>query len=293
MGVVDVRDLLNQHGFRFSRSMGQNFLIDGNITGKIVRLSGIDRACGVLEVGPGFGALTVELCNVAGFVTAVELDERLLPILSDTLSGLRNVEIIPGDILKLDIKKLVTEKMPDFKYHVCANLPYNITSPAISAFIKSSIFASITVMVQREVARRICAKPSSQDYSAFSVFISYYTEPKSLFDVPPECFMPRPSVWSSVVTLTSRADRLYLDEPESERLYFSIVRAAFGQRRKTLVNALHSVFGDSMGKDEIVAMVEKCGFDTRVRGEMLGIEDFAKLTDYIQNGYKGLVKCDS
>ena len=258
--------------------MGQNFLIDKNIPEKIVRLSGIDETCGVLEVGPGIGALTTELCRAAGYVTAVELDKRLIPILTETLAGRLNVYVRQGDILRIDIKRLVNKIMPGLKYHACSNLPYNITSQALAAFIDTGIFEKITVMVQREVARRICAEPGSPDYSAFSVYINYYTEPVKLFDVAPECFMPRPGVWSTVLSLNSRRVRMLEDEPE--RMFFTIVRAAFGQRRKTLVNALYSAFGHKMSKGDIAEIVRQCGFDVFIRGETLSIEDFSKLAGY-------------
>ena len=283
VGAGDVKALLGAHGFRFSRSMGQNFLIDGNIPEKIVRLSGVDEFCGVLEVGPGVGALTMELSRAAGRVVAVELDRRLLPILKDTLKERQNVEMVQGDILKIDIRELVGEKMPGLAHHVCANLPYNITSPAISAFIDAGVFTSITVMVQREVARRICAEPATPDYSAFSVYVNYHTEPRTLFDVPPECFMPRPNVWSSVVTMTMREKQIL--EPEHEKAFSEVVRAAFAQRRKMLVNALSSALG--LSKEQITETVKACGFDTKARGETLSVEDFAKLArELVQIRYK-------
>ncbi|MCL2402180.1 MAG: 16S rRNA (adenine(1518)-N(6)/adenine(1519)-N(6))-dimethyltransferase RsmA, partial [Oscillospiraceae bacterium] len=268
MDAQDIKSLLSQHGFKFSKSMGQNFLIDKNIPEKIVRLSGIDLSDGVLEVGPGAGALTAELSQSAGKITAVELDKRLIPILKTTLESRGNVEIVEGDILKLDIAALVQEKMPGMRYRVCANLPYNITTPALSAFIEAGVFESITVMIQKEVAERICAVPGTRQYGAFSVYANYHTEPEMLFDVPPECFMPRPSVVSSVVTLRPRRERML--SPEDERQFFRVVRAAFGQRRKTLVNALHAAFGNELEKDEIVEIVTQCGFNPQIRGETLG-----------------------
>ena len=272
-----MRDLLGSHGFKFSKSMGQNFLIDANIPEKIVRLSGINQDYGVLEIGPGIGALTALLSGVAGKVTAVELDEKLLPILSETLSGRTNVEIVQGDILKLNIPALVNEKMPGLKHCVCANLPYNITTPTLTVLIESGIFESITVMVQREVALRMCAKAGTSDYGAFSVFINYHTQPEILFDIPPECFMPRPKVYSSVITMKTRPKPLL--EHNDEVKFFRVVRAAFGQRRKTLVNALHAVFGEKMSKDDITAIVTQCGFDYRVRGETLNLEAFMRLSE--------------
>jgi len=256
--------------------MGQNFLIDANIPEKIVRLSNVDPSCGVLEIGPGLGALTSALSRAAGRVTAVELDGKLIPLLSETLAGLQNVEIVRGDILKLDIAGLVSQKMPGMKHIVCANLPYNITTPTLTALIDAEAFDSITVMVQREVARRICAAPGSPEYGAFTVYANYFTEPEILFDVPPECFIPRPGVFSSVLLMKPRKRR-FLDAAD-EGLFFRVVRAAFGQRRKTLVNSLFAMFGSAFAKDEIAGFVVGCGFDARVRGETLGIEEFIKLS---------------
>jgi len=275
-GAGAVREILDRHGFKTSKSKGQNFLTDANIPEKIVRLSTIDSSCGVLEIGPGLGALTLALSRAAGRVTAVELDARLLPILRETLSERDNVEIVQGDILKLDISDLVKKKMPGMKHLACANLPYSITTPALSALISADVFDSITVMVQREVARRICAKPGSPDYGAFTVYANYHTEPEALFDVPPECFMPRPKVYSTVIVMKTRADRFL--EADEEKMFFRVVRAAFGQRRKTLVNALHAAFGNAMGKNDILGIVIGCGFDVNVRGETLGIDEFIRLS---------------
>jgi len=271
-----IKEVLERHGFRFSKSLGQNFLVDPNIPEKIVRLSDIDGSCSVLEIGPGIGALTLPLCRAAGFVTAVELDTALLPILSEVLSEQSNVVVVRGDILRLSIAELVNEQTSGLRRFACANLPYNITTPAISALIDSGVFESITVMVQREVARRICAGSADSDYGAFSVYINYHSMPEILFDVPPECFMPRPNVHSSVVKIKMRKEPLLqaMEEPK----FFKVVRAAFGQRRKTLVNALYAVFGSEIEKNEIAKIVESCGFDAKIRGETLGLEDFIKLS---------------
>jgi len=274
------REKLESIGFKFSKSMGQNFLKDPNIPDKIVRLSNIDSSFGVLEIGPGAGALTMPLSESAGKVVAVELDDKLIPILSDVFAECENVEFVAGDILKLDVAKLVQEKLTDFKYCVCANLPYNITSPVITKLIDLNLFEQITVMVQREVAKRICAAPGSSDYSAFSVFVSYHTEPVILFDVPPECFVPRPKVFSSVVLMKPRTEKLLSGEEETR--FFRVVRAAFGQRRKTLVNALHAAFGSKMAKQDIADIITSCGFDPKVRGETLGIEEFIKISAKFQ-----------
>ena len=270
-----VRDLLSRHGINLRKSLGQNFLTDPNIPEKIVRLSGIDGRCGVLEIGPGVGALTAALAGAAGHVTAVELDSRLMPVLGDTVGSLPNVAVVQGDILKIDIGSLVGGAMQGMRLHVCANLPYSITTPALTAVIETGLFDTITVMVQREVARRICSGPGTADYSAFTVYVNYHALPQMLFDVPPDCFMPRPKVHSTVISLKTRGKRLLA--PEYEAVFFRFTRAAFGQRRKTLANALHSAFGGSMNKPEIAALIEKCGFDADIRGEKLSMDDFIAL----------------
>ena len=273
-----VKELLNKHDIKSLKQLGQNFLIDAGIQEKIVRQSGLDNKCGVLEVGPGLGALTTVLCRTVGHVTAVEIDKRLLPLLNDILSGCTNIDVIQGDILKLDLNELVASKMSGFSHHVCANLPYNITSPALAAFIDSDIFETITVMIQKEVAERICARPGTSEYGAFTVFVNYYTSPRHLFDVPPECFYPRPAVTSSVISLEKLKERP-LSRADEKRL-FHVVRAAFSQRRKTLVNALYASFGSSISKDEISDIVNSCGHDVRIRGERLNIEEFVKLSAF-------------
>jgi len=275
-GANAVRDTLAKYGLRLSKSLGQNFLIDPNIPEKIVRMSGIDSTCGVLEVGPGLGALTAALGRSAGRVIAVELDVRLLPILREKFAELPNVGFVHGDILKLDISELAGESMAGLRRHVCANLPYNITTPVLTSLIGTGLFEKITVMVQREVARRICSGPGSPDYGAFTVYANYYTTPRLLFDVAPECFLPRPAVFSSVIGMDTHEQRAL--DPGGEAFFFRVVRAAFGQRRKTLVNALHGVFGNSLTKEEITRSVASCGFDVMVRGEMLGIKEFIELS---------------
>ena len=272
-----MKGLLESHGFKFSKSMGQNFLIDANIPEKIVRLSEITKEYGVLEVGPGIGALTRELSLAAGMVTCVELDETVLPILAVELEGFENVKVIQGDILKADINKLLNDNFSGYKPCVCANLPYNITSAAVSKLIDSGQFEFITVMVQREVALLMCASPKSSDYSAFSVYINYFTKPSILFDVPPECFMPRPKVHSAVVKMKMR-DTLPLGQDDQKR-FFKVVKAAFGQRRKTLVNALYSTYSRTKSKEEITEIITSCGFDPKIRGETLGIDEFIQISE--------------
>ena len=272
--------LLKKYGFSFSKSKGQNFLIDSNIPEKIVRKSEIDNTCGVLEIGPGIGALTAELGKKAARVTAVELDFKLIPILSETLAEYPNVEIVQGDILKIDIKKLVKEKMPGMRLCVCANLPYNITTPAITALVDADIFESITVMVQREVAKRICAKPGTADYGAFTIYANYHAECEILFDVPPQCFMPRPKVFSSVVRLKIKPQKI-LDK-DLEKMFFRVTRAAFSQRRKTLANALYSAFSQSLRKDEVISLIKDSELDILTRGETLKIEDFVNVSGLLK-----------
>jgi len=275
--INTTRELLKTHDFKHSKSMGQNFLVDVNIPEKIVKMSGVDKSYGVLEIGPGLGALTSILSREAGFVTSVELDKRLVPVLKEIFAEHSNVNIIQGDILKLDIKNLI-DNMSGFEYHVCANLPYNITTPAITAFIEAGFFKTITVMIQKEVAKRICAKPGSSEYGAFTVFINYHAVPGILFDVPPECFSPRPKVTSSVVKMEIKGNQI--SDKNDEKTFFRVVRAAFGQRRKTLVNALYAVFNKTHSKAEITEIIETCGFDTRIRGEMLSIDDFIKVASH-------------
>jgi len=277
--VSGVRELLRQHGFNLSKSMGQNFLVDANIPEKIVKLAGIKSTYGVLEVGPGIGALTSELCKAAGFVTAVELDKRLVPILKNTFASTQNVKIVQGDIMKLDINRLVSEIMPDMEHHVCANLPYNITTPVISAFIEAGVFSSITVMIQKEVAQRICALPGSREYGAFSVYANYHTKPQVLFDVSPECFFPQPKVTSTVLKMVIRKEKRLSEEEEIK--FFRVVKASFGQRRKTLVNALYAVFEKTHSKEELTKIITDCGFDERIRGEVLGIDEFMRISSVL------------
>ena len=272
--------LLKDYGFIFSKAKGQNFLADNNIPEKIVRKSEIDNTCGVLEIGPGIGALTAELCKKAARVTAVELDKRLIPILSETLAEYKNVEVVEGDILKIDIKNLCEEKMPGTRLCVCANLPYNITTPAITALFDAGVFESLTVMVQREVARRICAKPGTADYGAFTVYANYHANCEILFDVPPQCFIPRPKVFSSVVRLKVKSEKML--EGDLEQMFFRVARAAFSQRRKTLVNALHSAFLPKLGKDEVAGVITESGLDILTRGEVLNIEDFINVSGLLK-----------
>ncbi len=274
----EITALLNRHGFRFSKSMGQNFLTARWVPEEIAEGAMIDENTGVLEVGPGIGCLTAELSQRAGKVVSVELDKSLKPVLAETLEGRENVEIVFADVLKLDIGELVKEKFQGLRPVICANLPYNVTTPLITAFIESGCFDSITVMIQREVAKRICAEANTADYGAFGIFVNYYMEPEMLFDVPPSCFVPQPKVTSSVIRMKKRQEPPV--KVKDEELLFKVVRAAFNQRRKTLCNALSSAFGN-LDKEIIQNIIEKCGFDSRIRGEVLDIGGFAKISDEI------------
>lgn len=286
----EIRELLTQYGFNFSKSLGQNFLTASWVPERIALESGINKNCGVLEIGPGIGCLTAQLSVHSKKVVAVELDKRLIPVLGKTISHLDNVEVIQGDIMKIDINKIAYEHFGEMPIMVCANLPYSITTPVLTKLIESKIFESITVMIQREVAQRICAKPGSADYGSFTVYANYYTEPKKLFDVSPDCFVPKPKVTSTVISLKIRQHTVC--EISDEKHFFKIVRAAFAQRRKTLVNCLSSVFGLSFTKAEIEEILIVCGFDPRIRGEVLGIEDFAKVSTAMISKNKELLKND-
>ena len=276
--INDIKSLLASHGCRCSKSMGQNFLTAAWVPEDIAEAAQLDENTGVLEVGPGIGCLTEQLALRAGKVVAVELDNALRPVLSQTLAGKNNVEIIFGDVLKQDIKGLVSEKMQGLRPVVCANLPYNVTSPLITAFLEAECFDSVTVMIQREVAKRICAKPATADYGAFTVLVNWYAEPEMLFDVPPSCFIPQPKVTSSVIRLKTRSEPPV--EVKDKALFFRVVRAAFGMRRKTLTNALSANFNE-LNKADIENLLTACGFDPKIRGEVLSIGDFAAISDAI------------
>lgn len=275
--IDDIRAVLGRHGFRFSKSLGQNFLTAAWVPARIADSCGVDQTGCALEIGPGMGCLTEQLSQRAGKVCAIELDRALFPVLEETLAHCDNIEIVQGDVLKCDLAAICREKFGDAPVYACANLPYYITTPAISALLASKSFEAITVMVQKEVAERICAPAGTAAYSAFSIYIDYYADAEILFDVPRNCFVPQPKVDSAVVRLTPRSTP---PVPVCDgKLFFSLVKAAFGQRRKTLANALSSVLGGSLGKEGIVQLITDCGFDARVRGEKLSLADYAALTE--------------
>ena len=273
-----MKPLLAEHGFHFSKAKGQNFLIAGWVPQQIAEDAGVDESAGVLEIGPGIGPLTQQLCLRAGKVCAVELDTRLEPILALTVGEFDNLEIIWDDVLKQDVAALVKEKFAGLRPMACANLPYYITSPILSALLEAECFESVTVMVQKEVAQRIAAKPGSADYSAFTVFCQYYAEPELLFDVPAGCFLPQPKVTSAVIQLKCRKE-LPWDIADKD-VFFRTVRASFAMRRKKLSNGLASGFPE-LGKNGAAEVIAAAGFDANVRGETLGIPEFARLANEI------------
>lgn len=271
--------ILNKYGFNFQKKFGQNFLIDTHVLEKIIRAADISKDDCVLEIGPGIGTMTQYLCENAGKVIAVEIDKNLIPILTeDTLAAYDNVKVINSDVLKLDLKKLAEEENGGRPMKVVANLPYYITTPIIMGLFETGVpLASITVMVQKEVADRMQAGPGSKDYGALSLAVQYYAEPYIAANVPPNCFMPRPNVGSAVIRLTLH------DKPPvevaDEKLLFKLIRASFAQRRKTLVNGLTNSPELSFSKEEVTNALEACGYSPTIRGEALTLAEFAKLAN--------------
>ncbi len=282
--IKTIREILERHGFHFSKALGQNFLTAAWVPREIVAQSEIDESVGVLEIGPGIGCLTRELSYKAKKVIAVEIDKALMPVLEETLEGCDNISVINEDILKVDIEEVLKE-FDGLKKYVCANLPYYITTPILSHLLESRNFESITVMMQKEVAHRLCARPATSDYGAFTVFVQYYSEPEILFDVPKGCFVPQPKIDSAVVRLHVRK------EPPvqlcDEKLFFRVVRASFAQRRKQLINGMTSAFGSDFTKTELSEILEEAGIKPSVRGETLSISQFADIANLL---YKKLQK---
>ena len=282
--MIDVCDihvmkpLLQEHGFHFSKAKGQNFLIAPWVPRSIAEDAGVDESCGVLEIGPGIGPLTQQLCLRAGKVCAVELDTRLEPILRQTVGEFPNLEILWNDVLKLDVPQLIREKFAGLKPMACANLPYYITSPILSALLEADCFDSVTVMVQKEVALRIAAQPGTPDYSAFTVYCQYYAQPELLFDVPAHSFLRPPKVTSAVIQLKVRKERSW--DIADQDVFFRAVKASFAMRRKKLANGLASGFPE-LGKDGAAEVIRLAGFDANVRGETLGIPEFARIANEI------------
>lgn len=270
-----IRELLGRHGFHFSKSMGQNFLIDPQVPAEIAAASGADKSCGVLEIGPGIGPLTVELARRAGKVVSVELDRSLLPVLAETLAPYPNAEVVSGDVLKLDLAALAAEKLPGLTPMVCANLPYNITTAVLTKLIETPCFGTFTVLIQKEVAQRLAAPQGSGDGGAFSLFLQYHLEPELLFEVPREKFLPAPKVTSAVLRCVRRPRPAV--EVENEKFFFQVVRGAFLLRRKTLANSLTSAL-PGLSKETVQTAIAQCGLPADIRGERLTLTDFASLS---------------
>ncbi len=273
--------VLNKYKFVFQKKFGQNFLIDTHVLDKIIRAAEITKDDFVLEIGPGIGTMTQYLCEHAREVAAVEIDNALIPVLQDTLSAYDNVEVIHEDILKVDINRLVQEKNGGRPIKVVANLPYYITTPIIMGLFESHVpMESITIMVQKEVADRMKTGPGSKDYGALSLAVQYYAKPEIVANVPPNCFMPRPNVGSAVIRLT-RHPKPPVDV-EDEGLMFRIIRAAFNQRRKTLVNGLKNGLQPSVEKEALESAIRELGKPLTVRGETLTLEEFAALSNLLK-----------
>ena len=270
-----IRELLGRHGFHFSKSMGQNFLIDPQVPADIAAASRADASCGVLEIGPGIGPLTAELARRAGKVVSVELDKSLLPVLAETMAPYPNVEIVPGDAMKLDLTALAAEKFQSLTPIVCANLPYNITTPVLTKLVETPCFRTVTVLIQKEVAQRLSAPPGSSQGGSFSLFLQYHMETELLFDVPREKFLPAPKVTSAVLRCVRR-DRPAV-EVADEDFFFRCVRGAFLLRRKTLANSLAAAL-PGYSRETVQEAIRSCGLSPDVRGERLTLEDFAKLS---------------
>ena len=271
-------EVIQKYQFDFQKKFGQNFLIDGRVLEKIMDAADITKEDFVLEIGPGIGTMTQYLAERAREVLAVEIDKNLIPILAETLSEYENVDILNADILKTDLNKIAEEKNGGHPIKVVANLPYYITTPIIMGLFESHVpVASITVMVQKEVADRMQTGPGSKDYGALSLAVQYYARPEIVANVPPNCFMPRPKVGSAVICL--RKHEAPPVQVEDEKLMFRLIRASFNQRRKTLVNSLKNSAELSYSKDQIEKCMEKCGFSMTVRGEALTLKQFADLAN--------------
>ena len=274
--ISNIKEILSRHGFNFSKSMGQNFLINPNICPKMAKICGVTKNDSVLEIGPGIGVLTFELASLANKVVAVELDKRLIPVLNETLNEFNNVKIINSDILKIDIKSLIEKEFSGQRIFVCANLPYYITSPVIMKLLESKLpIESITVMVQKEAAERICAEPGTRNSGAISLAVRYYSDPKILFNVSRGSFLPSPNVDSTVIKLS-----LLKTPPVSvkdEKLFFNTIKASFSKRRKTILNSLSA--GLSIPKEVTSDVLKKSSLSTNLRAEQLTLENFAAISN--------------
>lgn len=274
-----VKKILSAHGFNFSKALGQNFIIDDTVCPAMADMLNVDESTGVLEVGPGVGVLTKELCKRAGKVVSIELDERLYPVLEKTLADYDNFELVKGDVMKLDLHSIIAQKLSGFKeVKVCANLPYYITSPVIMTLLEGKLaITEIEVMVQQEAAERLCAELGSREAGAVTFAVNYYGKAEILFNVGRECFMPSPKVDSSVIRIAVREKPEF--DVKNEKQLFTLVKCAFAQRRKTLVNSLANSLGKS--KTDITNALSQLGIEPNVRAENLGMEDYVNLADLL------------
>ncbi|MCU9810683.1 MULTISPECIES: 16S rRNA (adenine(1518)-N(6)/adenine(1519)-N(6))-dimethyltransferase RsmA [Paraclostridium] len=272
------KEVVDKHGFKFSKSLGQNFLIDDNVIDKILDGARLSEGDKIIEVGPGIGTLTREMGKVADKVVAIEIDKTLIPILKDTLDEFENIEVVNQDILKVDVQGLVNEKLSGGPVKLVANLPYYITTPIVMKFLEEDIpVTDIVVMVQKEVADRMNAGPGTKDYGALSIAVQYYCDTEIVAKAPRHMFIPQPNVDSTVIGLHVREEKKY--KVDSEEVFFKTVKAAFGQRRKTLLNALGTL--GFLDKDEIREVLQEANIDEKRRGETLSIEEFANLANCI------------
>lgn len=276
--IGTIKRILTKHGFNFSKALGQNFLINPSVCPKMAQQCGIDKNTGVLEIGPGIGVLTCELAQRAKKVVAIELDKRLLPVLNETFSEFDNVKIINNDVMKMDLKSLLTEEFFGMNVVVCANLPYYITSPILMKLLEDRLnLSAITVMVQKEVAQRICAGAGNRNSGSISLAVNYYAEPEILFFVKSGSFMPAPKVDSAVLRLNIRKNPVC--EVCDEKLLFKIIKISFLHRRKTVVNALSNNL--NLSKKTLLSVFDELKIEDKNRAETLTLEQFAKLTNFL------------
>ena len=277
--IGTIKDILHRHGFTFSKALGQNFLINPSVCPRMAELSGAGEGVGVIEIGPGIGVLTNELCQLADKVVAVELDKRLIPVLGETLAEYDNVKVINADVLGLDLNKLIEDEFSGMEVVICANLPYYITSPVIMKLLEDKLpVTAITVMVQKEAAQRICAPVGSRESGAVTVSVNYYAEPSLQFHVSAGSFMPAPKVDSAVIRLDVRKEPPVITDEEK---FFKVVKAAFSQRRKVISNSLSS--GLKMSKDEINEVLAAANVPSNARAEKLSLDDFAAIAGNLRD----------
>lgn len=282
--ISAVREILSRHGFTFSKALGQNFLINPSVCPRMAQAAVTDDNTGILEIGPGIGVLTNELCQRAKKVVAVELDKRLIPVLDETLGEYDNLRVINTDVMELDLKKLIEEEFGGMRVAVCANLPYYITSPILMKLLEDRLpIDSITVMVQKEAALRLCAEEGTRDSSAITLAVRYYASPELLFHVSAGSFMPAPKVDSAVIQLTLREPEY---PPKDEKLMFRVIKAAFSQRRKTVGNSIAS--GMLLDKSELRDILKEAEVEPVARAERLTLRDYARIADVMtEGGYHG------